>query len=148
MKTIKASELGGMVKGIFRSRGVSERDSGIVTDCLIHANLRGTDSHGVLRVEHYIRRLDAGSINPTPVEKIDRAGPATAMVNGDDGLGHVTVWNAMQKAIEIARETGVSFVGVRKSNHCGALSFYAHEAIAAGMIGIAMTQTDKGVVPY
>jgi ureidoglycolate dehydrogenase (NAD+) len=134
MKIIRAGELSALVKDIFRSRGVSERDSGIVADCLIQANLRGTDSHGVMRVEHYIRRLDAGSINPTPVEKIDRTGPATAMVNGDDGLGHITVWNAMQKAIEIAGEMGVGFVGVRKSNHCGALSFYANAAIAAEMI--------------
>jgi len=148
MKTITVSHLRGLVKDIFQTRGVSERDSGIVAECLVHANLRGTDSHGVMRVEHYIRRLDAGSINPTPVEKIDRTGPATAMVHGDDGLGHVSVWKAMHKAIEIAGETGVAFVGVRKSNHCGALSFYVHEAISQEMIGIAMTQTDKGVVPY
>ena len=51
-------------------------------------------------------------------------------------------------AIEIAREAGVGFVGVNHSNHCGALSFFAYRAIEAGLIGIVMTQTDKGVVPF
>jgi len=70
------------------------------------------------------------------------------MVNGDDGLGHPAVWDAMNMAIELARETGVGFVGVSNSSHCGALSYYGCQAVDAGMIGIAFTQTDPAVVAY
>lgn len=127
---------------------MSARDAGIMADSLVHANLRGTDSHGVMRVPHYVSRLDAGSVNPRPVTRTERTGPATAAVYGDHGFGHVTNWDAMGLAIEIAQESGVGFVGVRQSNHCGALSFFAHRALEAGLIGIVFTQTDKGVVPF
>ncbi|MBN2308718.1 MAG: Ldh family oxidoreductase [Candidatus Hydrogenedentes bacterium] len=145
---VSADDLRAQVSAVFQGRGLSERDSGIIADSLIHANLRGTDSHGVMRVPHYIQRVDAGSINPRPVTRTERTGPATAVADGDHGFGHVTNWDAMGLAIEIARESGVGFVGVNHSNHCGALSFFAYRAIEAGLIGIVFTQTDKGVVPF
>lgn len=148
MKTIMADDLRATVARIFQGRGLSERDSGIVADSLVHANLRGTDSHGVMRVPHYIERLDSGSVNPSPCTQIVRTGPATATMDGDHGFGHVSNWDAMGTAIEIAGEAGVALVGVNHSNHCGALSFFAHRAIDAGMIGVVFTQTDKGVVPF
>jgi ureidoglycolate dehydrogenase (NAD+) len=145
---VSAEELKKLVSAIFARRGLSERDSGIMADSLVHANLRGTDSHGVMRTPHYIERVDAGSINPKPVTKMERTGYATGMADGDDGFGIVTNWDAMGLAIEIAVESGAGFVGVNHSNHCGALSFFAERAIEAGLIGIVFTQTDKGVVPF
>jgi len=148
VRTVPAEELHARVVTIFHKRGLSERDAGIMADSLVHANLRGTDSHGVLRVPHYVQRLEAGSINPSPRTRIAPTGPAAAMVDGDHGFGHVTNWDAMGVAIDRARTAGIGFVGVRHSNHCGALSFFAYRAIEAGLIGIAFTQTDKGVVPF
>jgi ureidoglycolate dehydrogenase (NAD+) len=145
---VSADELKTLVSAIFQSRGLNERDSGIMAESLIHANLRGTDSHGVMRTPHYIQRVDMGSINPHPVTKTERTGPSTATMDGDHGFGAVTNYDAMDLAIEMAKESGVAFVGVNHSNHCGALSFFAHRAIEAGLIGIVFTQTDKGVVPF
>ena len=145
---IDAANLKSLVTTIFTGRGLSERDAGIMADCLVHANLRGTDSHGVMRIPHYVSRVDAGSINPRPDTKVEKTGLATATVDGDHGFGPVTAWDAMGVAIELAREAGVAFVGVNHSNHCGALSFFAHRAMEAGMIGFVFTQTDKGVVPF
>ena len=148
MSFVQADQLKSLTASIFRSRGLSDRDGGIVAESLIHANLRGIDSHGVMRVSHYIQRLEAGSVNPKPAAQTTRTGAATAMIDGDHGFGHVTNWDAMGLAIDIARESGAAFVGVNHSNHCGALSFFTHRALEAGMIGIAFTQTDKGVVPF
>jgi len=145
---VSANELKTLVNAIFRGRGLSERDSGIMADSLVHANLRGTDSHGVMRTPHYVQRLDSGSVNPRPATRMKRTGAATAVADGDHGFGIVANWDAMGLAIEIAQESGVGFVGVNHSNHCGALSFFAHRAIDAGLIGIVFTQTDKGVVPF
>jgi ureidoglycolate dehydrogenase (NAD+) len=145
---VTAEKLTAIVAAIFRGRNLSERDGGLMAESIVHANLRGTDSHGVLRVPHYIRRLDSGSITTRPNTTVERTGPSTAMMNGDHGFGHVTNWDAMGLAIEMARESGVAFVGVNHSNHCGALSFFVYRAIDAGLIGMAFTQTDKGVVPY
>jgi len=148
MKVMMADELRRLLLEIFQSRGVPEADGLLVANALVHANLRGVDSHGVMRVSHYVRRLEAGSINPKPQLKVETTGPVTAYLGGDDGLGHVAVWHAMSCAIEMAKEWGLALVGVRKSSHCGALSFYATQAIEADMIGMAITQTDSGVVPF
>ena len=148
MKMAQAEELHDLVQGIFRRRGLSERDAGIMAGSLVHANLRGTDSHGVMRVPHYVHRLETGSVNPAPNPHVERTGPATATMDGDHGFGHVTNWDAMGVALDLAKESGVGLVGVNHSNHCGALSFFTYRAIDAGLIGVAFTQTDKGVVPF
>ena len=148
MKVMMADELRGLLVEIFQSRGIPEADGLLVANALVHANLRGVDSHGVMRVSHYVRRLEAGSINPKPQFKVETTGLVTAYLEGDDGLGHVAVWHAMSHAMELAKECGLGLVGVLKSSHCGALSFYAYQAIEADMIGVAITQTDSGVVPF
>ena len=148
MKTMMVEELTGLVSEIFQRRGVPKDDSLIVSKSLVHANLRGVDSHGVMRVGNYVQRLEAGSTNPTPRSLLERTGKVTAFVDGDNGLGQVSVWHAMSHAIETARNYGLSLVGIGNSNHCGALSFFAFQAIEVGLIGIVMTQTDSGVIPY
>ncbi|MBI2842621.1 MAG: Ldh family oxidoreductase [Armatimonadetes bacterium] len=149
MRTVMPDELRALVSSIFQTRGgVCERNSDIVAGCLVHANLRGVESHGVIRVPHYIKRLGIGSVDPRPNQKIERTGPSTATVDGDDGLGHPAVWDAMNLALEIAKETGVGFVGINHSSHCGTLSYYTAQAIEAGMIGMAFSQTDPAVVPF
>ena len=148
MKIIMANELITLVSGIFQSRGVSKEDSQVAAEALVHANLRGVDSHGVIRVAHYVRRLENGTVNPRPQTRVEQSGPATAYLDGDDGLGHPTMRQAMKIAIDLAKGTGIALVGVRNSSHCGALSFYVSHAIEAGMIGWVMSQTDAAVVPF
>jgi len=128
--------------------GVNDYDARIAADVLVHANLRGVDSHGVLRMEHYIRKLEHNGINPNPKMAVTRTGVATAMVDGDDGLGHVVAEKAMSIAIELAQESGVGVVSAINSSHCGALSYFVEMAANKEMIGIAMTNTDKMVVPF
>ncbi len=132
----------------FAQVGVGENHAGIAADVLIHANLRGVDSHGVLRMEHYVRKLKHRGINPDPHLKVTNSGLATATVDGDDGLGHVVAKQAMSVAINLARRNGVGVVSAVNSSHCGALSYFVEMAAREGMIGIAMTNTDKMVVPF
>jgi ureidoglycolate dehydrogenase (NAD+) len=148
MKLVMPDELRGIVAGVFRSRGVSKRDAEIAAGSLVHAHLRGVESHGLIRLPHYIKRIDLGSIIPKPKHKLEWTGPSTGMLDGDDGLGHVAVWDAMSAAIERASETGIAFVGVNNSSHCGALSYFAYQAIENDMIGAAFSQTDGAVVPF
>ncbi len=148
MHTVGAGELRTLTQGVFQRRGLSERDAGIMADCLVHANLRGTDSHGVMRAAHYVQRLERGSVNARPAMNFTRTAGATAILDGDHGFGHVANWDAMGHALALAGESGIGLVGVNHSNHCGALSFFSYRAIDAGMIGFVFTQTDKGVVPF
>jgi len=130
------------------SVGVPEDHAKITADVLVQANLRGVDSHGVLRVEHYIKKIAAGGINPVPKIGVNRTGPVTAIVDGDDGLGHVVACRAMETALDLAEEHGVGVVGAVNSSHCGALSYFVEMATKRNMIGVVMSNTDKGAVPH
>lgn len=128
--------------------GVRPEDATITAEVLVHANLRGVDSHGVLRMEHYVNKLVHGGIHPSPDIRTRRTGPATAIVDGGDGLGHVVARKAMEEAIRLAEESGTGMVGAVNSSHCGALSYFVKMAADRRLIGLVMSNTDKGVVPF
>jgi ureidoglycolate dehydrogenase (NAD+) len=127
--------------------GLPPADARLVAETLVEANLRGVDSHGVVRLPHYATRLRNGSIKPRPNITVKRTGPATAMVDGDAGMGQLVAVRAMNEAIALARETGVGVAGVRNSSHCGAMAYFVDIAVREGMIGIALTHTDPIMAP-
>ncbi|MBD8014997.1 MULTISPECIES: ureidoglycolate dehydrogenase [Planococcus] len=146
--TVAFTEVQQLIGEKLVSAGVSEEQAAKIAAILIHADLRGVNSHGALRTEHYMKRLKAGGINPTPDISFNKTGPVTGVVNGDDGFGHVVADIAMDHAIEMAKENGVGMVTAMNSSHCGALSYFVQEATEQQLIGIAMTHTDKIVVPF
>jgi ureidoglycolate dehydrogenase (NAD+) len=131
----------------FEKLGLAPADGRLIAETLVEANLRGVDSHGVVRLPHYATRLRNGSIKARPNITAKRTGPATAMVEGDAGMGQLVAVRAMNEAIAIARESGVGAVGARNSSHCGAMAYFVELAIAQGMIGIALTHTDPIMAP-
>ena len=135
------------VAGIFTGHEVSEPDARVVADSLVEADLRGVSSHGVVRVPTYIAGLVNGSIKPRPsLEVIVDLGPR-AVVDGDDGMGQVGANRAMQLAVERAREHGIGVVGLRRSRHCGAMAYWAIQALAASCIGFATTNAGLNMAP-
>ena len=102
----------------------------------VATDLAGADAHGIFRLPHYVRRLRAGGVNPRADITVNRTGPATALVDGDNGVGHLVMAQAADTAVEIARQTGVAWVGARNSNHAGSAGVYAEIPLRAGMIGI------------
>ena len=127
--------------------GLPPADARLVAETLVEANLRGVDSHGVVRLPHYATRLRNSTIKPRPSITVKRTGPATAMVEGDAGMGQLVAARAMNEAIALARESGVGAVGARNSSHCGAMAYFVEMAVKEGMIGIALTHTDPIMAP-
>ncbi|MCF7364436.1 Ldh family oxidoreductase [Vibrio sp. A1-b2] len=128
--------------------GLDHRTAHEVTDVLVHADKTGVHSHGVMRVEHYCTRLAAGGLNKEAKFKIDQISPSVAILDSDDGMGHSALIAATEHGIEMASETGLGFVSVKNTSHCGALSYFMEQATSQGMIAIAMTQTDTCVAPH
>jgi LDH2 family malate/lactate/ureidoglycolate dehydrogenase len=120
----------------FSACGLPADDARAVAELMTEADLIGSDAHGVFRVPQYVGRLQARQINPTPNITIRRSAPGTGHVDGDNGMGHLVMAFAARKAVEIARETGVAWVGARRSNHAGAAGVYAAIPLAHDMIGI------------
>ena len=128
--------------------GVPPPEAKLVGDSLVQTSVWGIDSHGVLRLTHYLRRMTIGSIRPAAVPVVTRTGPVTAQVHGEDGLGIVHATLGMETAIEMARESGVGIVGVGHSSHCGAMGLYTRMAAREHLVGIAMTHSSSVVVPH
>ncbi|MEG9295283.1 ureidoglycolate dehydrogenase [Mangrovibacillus sp. Mu-81] len=128
--------------------GLDLNHAEVTAQVLVHADLRGVSSHGVLRTEHYVRRLNEGGLNKNPSFSFDQTGPCSGIFDGDDGLGHAVAKQAMNEAITLAKENGIGMITVMNSSHCGALSYFVQQAAEQGLIGVAMTHTDKIVVPF
>lgn len=128
--------------------GLTQPDALLVADSLVEANLRGTDSHGVARLPHYLARLAHGSIKPRPALAFVRLAPACGRVDGDHGLGQLVMQRATCEAKGLARDAGAGWVSVCNSSHCGALSYFGLQLAEAGMIGLVFTHVDPMVLPY
>jgi LDH2 family malate/lactate/ureidoglycolate dehydrogenase len=126
----------GFIADVLGAEGLRAADARRVGELMVEADLTGADSHGIFRLPQYVRRLRAGGMNPTPAITVSRRAAAVAMVEGDNGMGHLVMARAGETAIELARETGIAWVGARRSNHAGSGAVYACLPLAAGMIGI------------
>jgi LDH2 family malate/lactate/ureidoglycolate dehydrogenase len=116
--------------------GLPAADAGKVAELMTEADLTGADAHGVFRLPMYVKRLQKGGCNPRPDIRVDKTAAATALVDGDNGMGHLVMARAADTAVELAREAGVAWVGTRRSNHAGAAGAYAALMLPHDMVGI------------
>lgn len=145
---VDEKELRSLVTNKLTGGGLNSTDAETVADVLVHADLRGVRSHGVIRTEHYVKRLNAGSLNKNATFSFKKLRPGAGLLDADDGMGHVACIEAMDQACNLAKETGIAMVGVENGSHCGALSYFLMRALNKDMIGMAVTHTDKCVAPY
>lgn len=144
---VPKDELFNFVVKVFKKLGIPEADAKIIADCIVMADLRGIESHGVQRLKRYIDGIKMGGVNIRPNIKVIRDGPSYALVDGDEGMGHVVGAFAMKLAIEKAKKTGIGVVAVRNSNHFGIAGYYTLMAAKENLIGICMTNTRPLVAP-
>ncbi len=116
--------------------GLSDTDATTVASLMAEADLQGSEGHGVTRLPQYVRRIKAGGMNPRPNIHIVHEHPSTALLDGDNGMGHLVMKRAAEIAIEKARVTGIAWVNSRFSNHAGPASLYARMPLAHDMIGL------------
>lgn len=134
-------------ENIFTAMGCSPVHSRLATDVLLKSDLRGIDSHGVARLNGYVRLWEKKRINTSPDIRIVHQTATTATVDGDAGLGLVVAPFAMQVAIDKATQYGSGWVSVRNSNHFGIAGYHALMAVEKDMIGFAMTNASPLVSP-
>jgi LDH2 family malate/lactate/ureidoglycolate dehydrogenase len=133
---------------LLAKHGLSEQDAATVAGCLVRADLRGVDTHGLQYLPHYLDRVRRGLINPKPKLKVDRATPVAAQLDGDNGFGFVVATAGMATAIEMAREFGIGLVCVKNSTHFGMAANYTLQAMDAGMIALVFSNASPGVPPW
>jgi uncharacterized oxidoreductase len=136
MPTIAAETLERITRDLFTARGVPEGDAAWIATLLVRANLRGHDSHGVIRIPSYVAALKSGETNATPRMSVVTETPTLAIVDGDLGFGQVVARRGIALAIDKARAQGLSAVALRRTNHVGRLADYAETAAEQGLIGM------------
>ena len=134
---VAAAALAEFVARAFVALGVPEAEAAQVAGLMVEADLLGYDTHGVFRLRQYVNRLKGGGCNPAPRVRVVRETAATALVDGDNGLGHLAMTRARDLAMEKARAAGIGWVGVRGGNHAGPAALYVRPQAAARMIGLA-----------
>jgi len=117
-------------------------------DALVWCNLRGVDSHGVLRFPWFVRLRGRGDLNPTPDIRIVREKAAILVIDGDRGLGSVTATFAMQRAMEKARQAGIGWALLTNTVTPLAIGYHTLISAKADMIGIAATYDRPNMAPY
>lgn len=146
-KKYSYDQLSAFCEQVFLTMGCSADDAKIASGSLLIADVRGVDSHGVARLSGYVRLWEAKRINATPSIKIIHETPSTAVIDGGAGLGLVVAPQAMQTAIDKAKNVGTGWVSVKNSNHFGIAGTYAMMALEHDMVGIAMTNASALVAP-
>ncbi|MEO7115318.1 MAG: Ldh family oxidoreductase [Caldimonas sp.] len=133
---VRPEALRDFIARAFVAVGMPDADAATVASLMTEAELQGSDGHGAIRLTPYLRRIRAGGINLHPDIRVVEERAATALVDGDNGMGHLVMSRAAQIAGDKAKVAGIGWAGTRFSNHAGPASLYARMALPRDMIGL------------
>ncbi len=147
MKRFEPSYLRQITARLAEHVGVSAEDAEIFARALVDADVHGTSTHGISRLNIYLDRISKGLINPTAVLSVDRSHGSVLALDACNGLGQVQAMKALQLLMPLAKTHGVAAATVRNSQHFGAVSYYCNYAAEHGMILLAMTNCEPAMSP-
>src|SRR6266508_2481699 len=133
---LRAPQLKRFIADALLAVGLPAKDAATCAELMVRADLHGADGHGIFRLPQYVRRIKGGAVNVKPEVKVAREAAGMALVDGDNGMGHVVMSFAAKTAIEKAKTAGAAWVGVTRSSHAGPASLYAAMPLERDMIGL------------
>ncbi len=144
---VSAGQLEAFIARAMEAVDVPPADAKIIAELMTRADVQGSEGHGIFRLPQYIRRIKGGAVNVKPNIKVAREAAGMALIDGDNGMGHLVMRYASEKAIEKAKTAGVAWVGVKWSNHAGPASLYASMPVAHDMVGLYMAVGNANHLP-
>lgn len=148
LDTYEPDELESFTRAVLEAYEVPAEHAAIVAQALVTANLRGIDTHGVMRLDPYVSHLEAGGVKAEPDVVVSRVADTALDVDADDGLGQIATVMAADAVVDLAAEHGSGFASIRNSNHFGTCGYYTRMAAESGCIGLAMTNSAPEVAPF
>ena len=142
---VKDSSAQTFVEGVLRGNGVSPENASIIAKCLVLADLRGVDTHGVNRIPSYMARIHQGVLDPKASPTLHQITPVVAQVDGHNSFGFLGAHLGMSRAIEMAKEFGIGMVSVKHSNHFGMSAWVVQQAIDADMMSLVFTNSSPAL---
>ena len=144
-KRVNAETLERFCRSVLVAVGADTATADAATRAMMHGSRLGIDSHGVRLLDHYVKAISRGRVNPRPKPRLVWKGGAAAALEADDAHGALAAYFAMEEAVKLAHSLGLGAVAIRHSSHFGPAGAYACAAAEAGMIGIAMCNSDSFV---
>lgn len=145
MPNIDATRLQQTSTRIFAAMGAPQADAAWIATLLVRANLRGHDSHGVIRIPQYSQSVKDGSVDPKSPVTVTMETPVLARLDGGRGFGQPVARRGMEIAIAKAQAAGLSAVTLANTSHVGRLADYAEMAAAQGLIGMLWANCIHGL---
>jgi LDH2 family malate/lactate/ureidoglycolate dehydrogenase len=138
IKYLAVSRAESFISSAFQALKVPKSDADLVATLMVQSDLVGADGHGIFRLPSYLKRIRAGGINLNPNIRVERESGATALIHGDNALGHLVMNKAVDLALQKVRQHSVCWIGSHFGNHSGAASVYVRKIAEQGFIGIYM----------
>ncbi|KAJ9269025.1 hypothetical protein DTO212C5_4864 [Paecilomyces variotii] len=142
---VSAPDATEFVRSVLIGNGVPPRNASIVADCLVQADLRGVDTHGINRIPSYMARIREGVLDAKADPSLNQITPVVAQVDGKNGFGFVAAHMGMARAIEMAKDLGIGMVSVKHSNHFGMSAWVVQQALDAGMMSLVFTNSSPAL---
>lgn len=147
VKRFAKGRLESLVAQLAAGMGVPAEDAARFTEVLVDADLHGVSTHGVSRLNIYLKRIEAGLIDPRAALKVDRRSGAILALDAGNGLGQIQARKALDMLVPMARQNGVAAATIRNSQHFGALSWYCNHVAQHKMVLLAMTNCEPAMSP-
>ncbi|KAI0444873.1 Malate/L-lactate dehydrogenase [Xylaria telfairii] len=145
---VDASDARKFVEDVLVGNGVPASNAEVVARCLIAADLRGVDTHGMNRIPSYMTRVRQGVLDGTASPELTQVTPVVAQVDGRNGFGFLAASKGMAAAVDMAREFGIGMVSIKHSNHFGMSAWIVQQAIDAGMMSLVFTNSSPALPPF
>jgi LDH2 family malate/lactate/ureidoglycolate dehydrogenase len=145
---IDYKQLQALTSQALKSYGLTQEAAEKTTKILVLADMFGLHTHGVSRVQSYGQRLELGGMNPHAQPEIERCSAALSKVNGNNAIGPLVGYTALEQAMAQARETGVAAVFARASNHFGPISPYSFLAAQQGFASFICSNASLTIAPW
>jgi LDH2 family malate/lactate/ureidoglycolate dehydrogenase len=133
------------VQELLEKHDVPPDNATIIAKCLVEADLRGVDSHGINRIPSYVARIRLHVLDPAASPLLTKITPVVARVDGRNGFGFLAARAAMECAIKMAQDFGIGMVSVLHSNHFGMSASFVQQAVDADMMSFVFTNSSPAL---
>ncbi len=147
MKRYPKQQLEILIIQLAHAVGVSLEDAALFAKALLDADIHGTSTHGISRLNIYLKRLEKGLIDPKAQLKVDRSMGSTLALDAANGIGQVQATKALEMLLPLAKQNGIAAASIRNSQHFGALSYYCNRAAEQDCILLGMTNSEPAMSP-
>lgn len=145
---VAPSEARRLVEDILKCNGVTAPNASIIARCLVAADLRGVDTHGMHRMPSYMIKVRKGAMNATAEPILKQVTPVVAQVDGQNGFGYLGAYAGMNAAIESAKVFGIGMASIKRSNHYGMAAWLVQQAIDANMMSLVFTNSSPALPAF